>query len=198
MGVSLPFLWIDTGPHRRIEGTDLLLRAPERGDYAQWAALREHSRTFLTPWEPMWSEDELTRSAFRRRLTRIRQERADDRGYGYFLFRRTDNALLGGLNLSYVRRGVAQTGTVGYWMGADHAGHGHMGAALKLALPYFFGAMQLHRLEAACLPRNERSIRLLTRCGFHREGLARAYLEINGVWEDHLTFALLGGKGVFA
>ena len=76
-------------------------------------------------------------------------------------------------------------------MGEAYAGQGYMREATNLALDFAFGGLRLHRVEAGCLPRNARSIGLLTRLGFTHEGLARAYLEINGVWEDHLLFAIL-------
>ncbi len=191
MAAGFPQLFTVPLPHERIEAETLVLRQPVRGDYAQWAALRARSRDFLAPWEPLWTEDELTPAAFRRRLRRLRLERAEDEGYSFFLIRRSDNALLGGLNLSHVRRGVAQTASLGYWMGVDHAGQGLMREALRAALPYCFGPLGLHRVEAACLPRNIRSRALLERCGFREEGLARAYLKINGVYEDHVLFARL-------
>jgi ribosomal-protein-alanine N-acetyltransferase len=83
---------------------------------------------------------------------------------------------------------VAQAGTLGYWMGAPHAGQGYMSAALQAVLPFCYDELRLHRVEAACIPRNTPSIRLLEKSGFAREGLAKEYLCINGVWQDHLLF----------
>jgi ribosomal-protein-alanine N-acetyltransferase len=99
--------------------------------------------------------------------------------------------LIGGLTLANIRRGVAQAGSIGYWMGAPYASRGYMTDAVRTLIPFAFGALRLHRLEAACIPTNTPSIRLLERLGFAREGLAREYLCINGVWEDHLLYALL-------
>src|ERR1019366_4312125 len=118
-------------------GHGLLLRAPQMSDFLQWAHLRESSREYLTPWEPIWPSDDLTRAGFRRRLRR------------------------------------------------------YMTAALRVLLPSLFGELNLHRIEAACIPSNAPSIRVLEKCGFNREGLARRYLCINGVWQDHLLFGLL-------
>ncbi len=168
---------------------DVFLRNPRMADYPQWAALREASREFLTPWEPTWPADDLTRAAFRRRLRRYEEDLRADLSYAFFLYRTQDEALMGGLTLTNVRRGVAQNAVLGYWMGAPHAGKGHMTAAVTALIPFVFGTLRLHRLEAACIPTNVASRRLLTRTGFVQEGYARQYLCINGVWQDHLLFA---------
>jgi ribosomal-protein-alanine N-acetyltransferase len=175
----------------QVSGPGVRLRTPQMSDYAEWAELRERSRSFLTPWEPTWPKDDLTRTAFRRRLRRYAQDIRDDQAYPFFVFRAPDDVLLGGLTLSNIRRGVAQSCALGYWMGAAYAGRGHMTAAVRAVLPFVFDTLCLHRLEAACLPHNLPSIRLLERVGFQREGLARRYLCINGVWQDHLLYALL-------
>jgi ribosomal-protein-alanine N-acetyltransferase len=174
-----------------IEGDGVVLRWPQPGDYAEWSSLRERSREFLTPWEPTWPIDDLTRSAFRRRLRRYADDQRNDLAYSFFVFRKPDDVLVGGLTIANVRRGVAQAGSIGYWMGQPYAGHGHMSAAVRAVARFSFGALSLHRLEAACIPTNEASIRLLRRCGFAHEGLARQYLCINGKWHDHLLFARL-------
>lgn len=172
-------------------GGGLSLRAPQMADFMQWSALRETSRTFLTPWEPVWPADDLTRAGFRRRLRHYADDIAADRVYPFLIFRDADGALIGGVTLANVRRGIVQAGTLGYWVGAPFAGRGYMTAALRALLPSLFGELHLHRIEAACIPTNAASIRVLEKCGFVREGLARRYLCINGVWQDHLLFGLL-------
>lgn len=174
-----------------IKGNGLHMRAPSIGDYGAWAELRNRSREHLTPWEPQWSSDELSRSAFRRRLRHYSREMKDDLGYAFLIFRDTDHTLLGGLTLSNVRRGVTQAAALGYWVGAPYIRNGVMTQAVAAALPFVFDELKLHRLEAACLPHNQASIRVLENNGFHGEGLARRYLKINGVWLDHLLFAIL-------
>jgi ribosomal-protein-alanine N-acetyltransferase len=174
-----------------IRTQNLILRAPQAGDYAAWSLLRTESRDFLTPWEPTWNEDDLTRTSFRLRVKRAAREIAADEAYSLFVVDARTEALLGGLTLGLVRRGVAQACTLGYWMGERHAGKGHMSEAVRGALRFAFHDLALHRVEAACLPSNEPSRRLLERVGFQHEGLARAYLRINGLWADHLLYAAL-------
>lgn len=167
------------------------IRVPDMGDFEQWAALRQLSRDFLAPWEPIWPANDLTRTAFRSRVRQYQRDVDDDAAYPFFIFDAAGQNLLGALTLSNVRRGVAQTGTLGYWMGEPHAGKGYMTAAVRLLLGFAFQTLALHRVEAACLPTNQASIALLRKTGFHHEGLARAYLKIAGEWRDHLLFARL-------
>ncbi len=169
----------------------LYLRAPRTGDWKAWAELRGASRAFLEPWEPTWPRDALSRAAFRNRLQRQARELRDGTGHGFFLFRNDDHALLGGITLSNIQRGIAMSCSVGYWVGERHARQGVMTEALGRLLPFVFDSLGLHRLEAACLPDNLASQALLHKLGFEKEGYARAYLRINGRWHDHLLFALL-------
>jgi ribosomal-protein-alanine N-acetyltransferase len=174
-----------------IKGDGIYLRPGQMRDFDQWRWVREFSRDFLIPWEPTWGKDDLTRSAFRARLRRHGDEITRDEAYPFFIFRARDDVLMGGLTLGQVRRGVAQCATLGYWMGKPHAGKGHMAKAVRAAAGFAFDTLRLHRLEAACLPHNAASMRLLEGVGFTREGYARAYLKINGVWQDHVLYGLL-------
>jgi ribosomal-protein-alanine N-acetyltransferase len=174
-----------------VRGREVYLRQPAMGDYGAWAELRALSRQHLTVWEPLWTRDELARSSFRRRLRQYQREMREDQGYAFLMFREADATLLGGLTISNVRRGVAQSASVGYWMGLPHVRRGHMTDAVRAIVPFAFGTLALHRLEAACLPHNLQSARVLEKSGFRREGTARRYLKINDVWQDHDLYALL-------
>ena len=168
-----------------------MLRVPDWPDFDQWAKLGRCSRDFLTPWEPIWPANDLTRTAFRYRIRQYRRDIDDDLAYPYFIFDAGGQTLLGALTLSNVRRGVAQMGTLGYWIGEPYARQGYMTSAVGLMLDFAFRHLSLHRVEAACLPHNQASISLLRKCGFEHEGLARGYLKIAGEWHDHLLFARL-------
>ncbi len=177
----------------RLQRDRVYLRYPLQSDWRAWSALRADSQAFLAPWEPSWAHDALSRGAFRRRLKMYRAEMRQGVTHSFLIFRTTDDALLGGVTLSNLRRGVAQSATLGYWIGASHARHGYSSEALRAVLEYAFQRLGLHRLEAACLPHNEASRRLLLSCGFQDEGYAREYLRINGSWQDHQLFAILRG-----
>lgn len=181
-------------------GKTVTLRPPAAVDYAAWADLRARSRDHLVPWEPQWDRDELERNTYRRRLKLYAQEARDDLGHAFFIFAPTlvatggdapHHTLVGGLRLSNIRRGVSQAATIGYWLGLPHVGRGYMAAAVAAIIPFGFDKLGLHRLEAACLADNARSQRVLERNGFEREGIARDYIKINGVWRDHILYALI-------
>lgn len=176
-----------------IRAPRVLLRAPTIADFAQWVELREESRAFLSPWEPAWPADDLTKIAFRRRLRRYQRDIRNGVGFPFLVFSPGGETLLGGLTLAHIQRGVTQSGVLGYWMGAPYAGKGLMSASVRAVAEYAFDTLHLNRLEAACLPHNTASIRLLEKVGFTREGYARKYLRIDGRWRDHILFGLVRG-----
>lgn len=174
-----------------IQGRGVWLRPPVIGDYGAWAELRTLSRAHLVPWEPAWPRDDLTKSAYRRRIKHYQREARDDLGYAFLLFSSEGDRMIGGVTLSNVRRGVTQSAMLGYWLGLPHVGRGFMTAAVRAILPHAFETLRLHRVEAAVQPGNAASAGVLRRTGFTEEGLARRYLKINGQWQDHLLFAIL-------
>jgi ribosomal-protein-alanine N-acetyltransferase len=187
--------WMAADAALVLEGEGVRLRPPRMADYAQWAALREESRDFLQPWEPLWPADDLTRAAYRRRLAAYTRDIETGLGYPFFVLRAEDEQLLGGITLSNVRRGVAQAATMGYWIGLPYQRMGYTVRGVKAVCDFAFSKLRLHRVEAACLPSNVPSRDLLLKAGFSLEGKARAYLKINGAWRDHLLFGLLEEGG---
>src|SRR5262249_50690912 len=123
-------------------------------------------------WEPTWPADDLTRASFRRRIKRYSEDQRGDLAYAFFIFRKHDDVLLGGLTLANIRRGCAQAGSLGYWIGAPHARQGHMTAAVNALVPLAFGTRKLHGMEVAFTPAIVGSIRLREKTGFKREGFA--------------------------
>ncbi|CAN1489525.1 RimL Acetyltransferases, including N-acetylases of ribosomal proteins [Rhabdaerophilaceae bacterium] len=177
----------DDGP--QLERDDLLLRPARMADFSEWQDLRAASREFLAPWEPLWPQDDLTRPAFRKRVAQAKRDIAEQSAYALLII--AEGQMVGGITLANIRRRAAQTGTLGYWMGAEFAGKGYMTRSVRLVSDFAFLQLQLDRLEAACLPENAASIRVLEKAGFKREGFARAYLSIAGRRRDHLLFGLL-------
>jgi ribosomal-protein-alanine N-acetyltransferase len=186
---TFPRLFLTRAEPFRLVGDNVFLRPPERGDHEEWANLRAASRDFLTPWEPSWPSDALARAGYRARLARYAEDWRTDQGYNFFIFR-SDETLAGGIGLSNLRRGVAETASLGYWIGEPFARQRTMSAALPLVLDFAFERLRLHRVEAACLPTNVPSRALLLHTGFQQEGYARNYLLIDGKWQDHLLFAI--------
>lgn len=188
----MPFAFFrDPGYGQRLEAPRIYLRPPAHRDFREWRRQRLDSRNFLEPWEPTWSEDAHDASGYRRRCRICRDEWRRDEAYSFFIFRRQDQALLGGITLRHIRRIAAQMGVVGYWMSQAHARQGYMSEGLGALLDFAFDDLGLHRIEAACVPENLPSAGLLIKLGFREEGRARAYLRIAGRWQDHRLFAIL-------
>lgn len=175
----------------RIETERLILRLPQHADFRQWSALRRQSEGFLTPWEPTWSRDHLTRRAFTNRVSWAARCYRSDTALPLFMLRKDDEVLVGAITLDNIRRGPAQAGTLGYWVGAPYIRRGYMKEAIAAVVQHAFVVMDLSRIEAACLPENEASRGVLERAGFKYEGVAQSYLQINGRWRNHVLYANL-------
>ena len=175
----------------RLETERMVLRPPEHGDFRAWTALRRDSEAFLAQWEPTWAADHLSRKSFTNRVYWAQRSIANGTGVPLFLIRRSDTALLGAITLDNIRRGPAQAGTTGYWIGAPFARQGYMREALQALVHHAFTTLDLSRIEAGCLPENTPSRRLLEQCGYKYEGVAQSYLQINGRWRNHVLYANL-------
>lgn len=184
-------LWFRRAP--AIETERMTLRLPQHSDYRAWAALRRDSAAFLTPWEPVWSEDHLSRRAFTTRVSWSARAQSQGQALPLFLIRRADQMLLGAITLDNIRRGPAQAGTLGYWMGQPFARNGYMREAISSLTHHAFTQLDLSRIEAACLPENAASRGVLEKCGFKYEGVAQSYLQIAGRWRNHVLYANLRG-----
>ncbi len=175
----------------RIETERMTLRLPQHSDFLKWAALRSSSIEFLAPWEPSWASDHLSRKSFTNRVYWAQRSLNAGNAMPVFLERREDRALLGAITLDNIRRGPSQAGTLGYWIGETHARKGFMREAITAVVHHAFTALDLSRVEAACLPENEASRGVLEKSGFKYEGVAQSYLQINGRWRNHVLYANL-------
>ena len=177
----------------RIETERMTLRLPQHGDFRAWTTLRDQSAPFLTPWEPVWAADHLSRKAFTNRIYWANRSTSQGTALPLLLIRREDAALLGAITLDSIRRGPSQAGTLGYWIGQAHARQGYMREAILSVVHHAFTVMDLSRVEAACLPENTASRGVLEKCGFKYEGVAQSYLQIAGRWRNHVLYANLRG-----
>jgi len=175
----------------RIETERLTLRQPMLNDFRSWSGLRRQSEEFLTPWEPVWSGDHLSRKGFANRVYWAQRSISNGAAVPLFLIRREDQRILGAITLDTIRRGPAQAGSLGYWIGLPFVRQGYMREAIEGMVHYAFERMDLSRVEAACLPENTASRGLLEKCGFKYEGVAQSYLQINGRWRTHVLYAAL-------
>lgn len=183
------------GRRRRvwIETERMTLRLPSHGDFRAWSALRRDSAAFLVPWEPAWAPDHLSRKSFTNRVYWSARAEGNGTAVPLFLIRREDQGLLGAITLDNIRRGPAQSGVLGYWIGAPFARQGYMREAIRAVVHYAFSALDLSRIEAACLPENAASRGVLEGSGFKYEGVAQSYLQINGRWRNHVLYSNLRG-----
>jgi ribosomal-protein-alanine N-acetyltransferase len=177
----------------RLETERMTLRLPQHADWRAWADLRRESEAFLAPWEPVWSADHLSRRAFTNRVYWAARAEAQGTALPLLMIRRQDQAMLGAITLDNIRRGPAQAGTLGYWVGAAHARQGFMSEAIRAVVHHAFRDLDLSRIEAACLPENAASRGLLEASGFKYEGVAQSYLQIAGRWRNHVLYANLRG-----
>lgn len=169
----------------------LVLSASAKRDYADWARVREASRAYLEPWEPLWPHDALTRRDWSRRLSAWTSAWRAGTAYVFLIRRAEDHALIGGLSFTNVRPWPAQSASLGYWQGAAFEGQGYMREAVGRACEWAFAELALCRIEAGIVPENVRSRRVLEGTGFAEEGRAAAYLEIAGTRRDHILFGLV-------
>ena len=176
---------------KKLTGERVFLRPPKRRDALKWQKLRMSSKSFLVPWEPSWDASSCTRRAYLRYFKNSNYLANMDRAYSFLIFKTDDKTLLGGINVGNVRRGVAQSASLGYWIGEKHSRNGYMKEALKLLIPSLFVDLRLNRIEAATLEENIASKNLLKKIGFKKEGVLRKYLKINGTWRDHILYGLL-------
>ncbi len=174
-----------------IETDRLTLRLPQSGDHLPWARLRQGSMEFLTPWEPVWSHDHLSKRSFANRVLAASRSVESGSGVPVFLVRREDNRILGAITLDNIQRGPSQTGTLGYWIGQQYARQGYMKESVDAMVHYAFEQLDLSRIQAGCLPENKASRGVLEKSGFKYEGVAQSYLQIDGRWRTHVLYANL-------
>jgi ribosomal-protein-alanine N-acetyltransferase len=177
-----------------LSGPRVELRPLKAGDWAAWQRVRVESREWLEPWEPLGEpgtpDPVADAEAFRARCGAWERQRHFDAAYGFGIFLRKRGDFLGEVSLGSVQRGPFQSANVGYWIDEQHAGKGYMPESVAVILKYAFEQLGLHRVEAAIVPRNARSRRVTEKLGMRDEGTSLRFLQIRGVWEDHVRYAI--------
>jgi ribosomal-protein-alanine N-acetyltransferase len=175
-------------------GSRVILRALRAEDWDAWREVRLRCREWLERWEPRPDagslDPALDREAFRSRCGAWDRQRHFDAAYGFGMFLRDDGRFAGEVSLGSVQRGPFQMGYVGYWIDEALAGKGYVPEGVVLILQYAFESLQLHRLEAAIVPRNVSSRRVAEKLGLRDEGTAMRFLQIQGIYEDHIRYAI--------
>lgn len=175
-----------------LSGNRLQLRPLNDDDFSSWSEVRLRNADWLLRWEPLRPEyapdPAVERSAFVNRCRARERETAADQAYPFGIF--VSGQLVGEINLNNVVRGALQSGTLGYWIDQAHAGNSYMSEAVVVMLSFAFDRLDLHRVEICIVPRNSNSKRVVEKIGLRFEGTAERYLQIAGVWEDHLRYAI--------
>jgi ribosomal-protein-alanine N-acetyltransferase len=174
-----------------ITGQKVILRPPQYSDWKAWADERKKNKLYLQPWEPLWSINELERSSFVKRVRMFERLSHNDQAYSFLIFTSDNEDFIGEVNISNVQRGIIQSCTIGYWIAKDCEGKGIMSESLELVKEFIFNELKLHRIEAACLPHNMPSLKVLLKNGFIKEGTARKLLKINDKWQDHTVLSFI-------
>ena len=174
-----------------ITGQKVILRPPQYSDWKAWADERKKNKLYLQPWEPLWSINELERSSFVKRVRMFERLSHNDQAYSFLIFTSDNEDFIGEVNISNVQRGIIQSCTIGYWIAKDCEGKGMMSESLELVKEFIFNELKLHRIEAACLPHNMPSLKVLLKNGFIKEGTARKLLKINDKWQDHTVLSFI-------
>ena len=173
-------------------GRRILLRPLRADDFDQWRSVRQNNDQWLTQWEPsrpLYAPNVFeNRGAFAKRCQARDREWQMGIGYGFGLF--LAGNFIGEINLSSVQRGPFQSCYVGYWVAKSCAGNGYVPESLAMVIRFAFEQLQLHRIQVSVVPRNHASRRVAEKLQLRHEGIAERYLEINGVWEDHIRFAM--------
>ena len=174
-----------------ITGQKVILRPPQYSDWKAWADERKKNKLYLQPWEPLWSINELDRSSFVKRVRMFERLSHNDQAYSFLIYKSDNEDFIGEVNISNVQRGIIQSCTIGYWIAKDCEGKGMMSESLELVKEFIFNELKLHRIEAACLPHNMPSLKVLLKNGFIKEGTARKLLKINDKWQDHTVLSFI-------
>lgn len=176
-----------------LRGRRILLRPLAATDFEAWREVRTRARDWLVKWEPrpLPGQPDPTedRRVFAARCGARERERQLGTGYGFGIFIKGQR-FAGEINLSSVQRGPFQNAYVGYWIDEAVAGHGYTPEAVIVVCRFAFDDLGLHRLQASIIPRNTASHRVAEKVGLRNEGTAERYLEIDGVWEDHVRYAI--------
>lgn len=179
-------------PHPRLYGRRVMLRPLLAADFESWSEVRRRNHNWLTDWEPSRSplspDPSTDRDSFSARCSLRDRERTAGNAHSFGVF--VDNALAGEVNLNGVVRGALQTGTVGYWIDRARAGHSFVPEAVAVLMRHAFEDLGLHRIEICIVPRNSNSRRVMEKLAIREEGTALRFLEINGVWEDHVRYGI--------
>ncbi len=172
-------------------GETIHIRIFNTNDVEAMLKLQRDNREFFEGFLMDRSDEFYTADGQLNRILKFEENRKSDESYVFGIFKNDDKRLIGSINLFQVMRGSLQGAFIGYHVGKNYNGKGYATEAAKLIVSYGFNELKLHRIEAGVMPRNIGSIRVLEKSGFHKEGIAKKNVKINGKWEDHQVLAII-------
>ncbi len=172
-------------------GERVYIRSFELTDAEEKLAMLIKNKDFFQLYSPTKNEDYYTLEVQKTGIQNLIKEQEEGQRYGFGIFSKDTDALIGSVTLSWIARGALQSCYIGYELDQAQNGKGYMTEAVKLTVDFAFQELQLHRIEAGVMPRNIGSIRVLEKAGFHKEGIAIENVKINGKWEDHQILAII-------
>jgi ribosomal-protein-alanine N-acetyltransferase len=173
----------------------LVIRELSADDAELFCDFLLRNKEFFKQWSPAYDEDHGKLEYHRKMLERSKTESADGRHYKFGIFKSDDlSKIIGSVALSNIVMGPFKSCFLGYRFDEEENSKGYATEAIQRAVKYAFDELKLHRIEANIMPRNKPSIRVAEKCGFIYEGSSAKYLQINGVWEDHMHYVLLNDK----
>ncbi|MBB6669202.1 GNAT family N-acetyltransferase [Cohnella nanjingensis] len=177
--------------NKTIKGARVALRYLEERDAEAFVDMHRRNRDFFQPFLYERGEEFYTAAYQVEQFRKSKAMAENDEKYAYGIFLRETNDLIGMISLSQVTRGPLQSCWVGYYLDQRHNGRGYVSEALRLVVDFAFNDLKLHRVEAGVMPHNAKSIQVVEKAGFEREGLNKKNVFLNGQWQDHLHFAIV-------
>lgn len=176
----------------RLYGKRVMMRPLVGPDFPAWSEVRLRNERWLVPWEPSrlpnQGDPTRDRDVFTSRCAARDRDRQLGVAYAFGLF--VDGVVAGEINLNNIVRGAQQTGTIGYWIDQARAGNAYTAEGVCVLMRLAFEELRLHRLEVCIIPRNDNSRRVVDKLRLREEGTAERFLEINGLWEDHVRYGI--------
>ena len=176
----------------RLYGRRIMLRPLTTSDFTTYSEVRRFNNDWLIPWEPSrppgMPDPALDRDAFGARCVSRDRDRQSGLAYAFAVF--VDGMFAGEVNINNVQRGALQSCSIGYWIDQRRAGHAYVSEGVAIMLRFAFEELSLHRVEICIIPRNHRSHRVMEKLAIRNEGIAERFVEIAGIWEDHVRYGI--------
>ncbi|GGE60576.1 RimJ/RimL family protein N-acetyltransferase [Priestia taiwanensis] len=180
----------------KLKGTTIDVKLVEEKDVESLLQLEVRNNDFFQQFTGVRDESFYTLQGQLNRIKKAIIQKENDHGYLFVIMQKDPEEIIGEVMLTEVVRINLQSCWIGYFLDKEYNGKGYMTEAVKLVVDYAFQQLNLHRIEAGVMPHNIGSMKVLEKAGFHKEGIARKNVKINGTWEDHQTLAIINSQHI--